>query len=170
MKKIFVLIALGTLLMAETPKLFKAKTVQPSQPFTGKITQLEEKLDPMFSISLDKYPKWHCEALLKNGHKAEFISVKSMMQVYMHQDYFLKRNLLEAPMEKIYIKDYLTGEQADAKQAVYVFGSRIIGPHGDDLIPFATETNAKLFMMKHGGTKLLPYSKITAGLLRYLDM
>jgi len=165
-----VLIVLGVCLMAEAPKPFHAKTVQPVQPFTGKITQLEEKLDPMFSISLDKYPKWHASALLKNGHKAEFISVKSMMQVYMHQDYFLKRNLLEDNIDKIYIKDYLTGEQADAKQAVYVFGSRIIGPHGDDLIPFATETNAKLFMMKHGGTKLLPYSKITAGLLRYLDM
>ena len=53
---------------------------------------------------------------------------------------------------------------------MYVFGSKVIGPHGDDLIPFASEGNAKLFMMKHGGTKLLPYSKITAGLLRYLDM
>ena len=170
MKKLIILVVLGGLLMAETPKPFKAKSVQPAQPFTGKITQLEQKLDPMFSISLDKYPKWHCEALLENGHKAEFISVKSMMQVYLHQEYFLKRNLLEDSINKIYIKDYLTGEQADAKQAVYVFGSRIIGPHGDDLIPFVTETNAKLFMMKHGGTKLLPYSKITAGLLRYLDM
>ena len=170
MKKLIVLVTLGALLMAETPKPFKAKSVQPAQPFTGKITQLEQKLDPIFSISLDKYPKWHCEALLANGHKAEFISVKSMMQVYLHQEYFLKRNLLEDSIDKIYIKDYLTGEQADAKQAVYVFGSRIIGPHGDDLIPFASESNAKLFMMKHGGTKLLPYSKITAGLLRYLDM
>ncbi len=170
MKKLIVLLALGTLLMAEIPKPFNAKSVQPAQPFTGKIMQLEQKLDPMFSIPLDKYPKWHCEVLLINGHKAEFISVKSMMQVYLHQDYFLKRNLLEDKIDKIYIKDYLTGEKADAKQAVYVFGSRIVGPHGDDLIPFASESNAKLFMMKHGGTKLLPYSKITAGLLRYLDM
>ncbi|RRS30430.1 MAG: hypothetical protein P794_07055 [Epsilonproteobacteria bacterium (ex Lamellibrachia satsuma)] len=170
MKKIILLICLGTLLMAEQPQPFKAKAVQPTQPFTGKIMQLQQKLDPMFGIPLDKYPKWHAEALLKNGHKAEFISVKSMMQVYLHQEYFLKRNLLEDKIDKIYVKDYLTGEKADAKEAVYVFGSRIVGPHGDDLIPFASETNAKLFMMKNGGTKLLPYSKITAGLLRYLDM
>ena len=170
MKKYCVFILFATLLMAETPKPFKAKSVQPVQPFTGKITQLEQKLDPMFGISLDKYPKWHCEALLENGHKATFISVKSMMQVYLHQDYFLKRHLLEDKIDKMYIKDYLTQEKADAKQALYVFGSRIIGPHGDDLIPFASESNAKLFMMKHGGTKLLPYSRITAGLLRYLDM
>jgi len=170
MKKLMVLIVLGAWLMAEAPKPFHAKTVQPVQPFTGKITQLEQKLDPMFGISLDKYHKWHTSALLRNGHKAAFISVKSMMQVYMHQDYFLKRNLLEDKIDKIFIKDYLTGEKVNAKQSVYVFGSKVIGPHGDDLIPFASESNAKLFMMKHGGTKLLPYSKITAGLLRYLDM
>ena len=170
MKKTVLFIALAALLMAEEPQPFKAKSIQPVQPFTGKITQLQQKLDPMFDIPLDKYPKWHCEAVLKNGHKATFISVKSMMQVFLHQDYFLKRGLLEDHIDKIYIKDYLTGEQANAKQAVYVFGSRIIGPHGDDLIPFASEANAKLFMMKNGGTKLLPYAKITAGLLRYLDM
>ena len=170
MKKLIVLFVLGTLLMAETAKPFNAKSVQPVHPFTGKITQLEQKLDPMFNISLEKYPKWHCEAQLTNGHKAVFISVKSMMQVYLHQNYFLKHHLLEDKIDKIYIKDYLSGEKTNAKQAVYVFGSRIVGPHGDDLIPFASESNAKLFMMKHGGSKLLPYSKITAGLLRYLDM
>ena len=170
MKKTVFFIALATLLMAEGPQPFKAKTVQPAQPFTGKITQLRQKLDPMYDIPLDKYPKWHCEAVLKNGHKATFISVKSMMQVFLHQDYFIKRGLLEDTIDKIYISDYLSGEKVDAKQAMYVFGSRIVGPHGDDLIPFASESNAKLFMMKNGGTKLLPYAKITAGLLRYLDM
>jgi len=169
-KKTVFFIALATLLMAEGPQPFKAKTVQPAQPFTGKITQLRQKLDPMYDIPLDKYPKWHCEAVLKNGHKATFISVKSMMQVFLHQDYFIKRGLLEDTIDKIYISDYLSGEKVDAKQAMYVFGSRIVGPHGDDLIPFASESNAKLFMMKNGGTKLLPYAKITAGLLRYLDM
>lgn len=170
MKKYIAWILCGGLVMAGQVQPFKAKSIQPAQPFTGKITQLQQKLDPMFSIPLDKYPKWHAEAILKNGHKAEFISVKSMMQVYLHQDYFLKRKQLEDKIDKIIIKDYLTGEKKDAKSAVYVFGSRIVGPHGDDLIPFATETNAKLFMIKNGGTKLLPYGKITAGLLRYLDM
>ena len=167
MKKIVLYVCVGMVLMAEQAQPIKENK---AQPFTKKIMQLQQKLDPMFSIPLDKYPKWHCEAILKNGHNATFISVKSMMQVYLHQAYFLKHNLLEDKIEKIYIKDYLTGEKSDAKRAVYVFGSRVVGPHGDDLIPFASEANAKLFMMKNGGTKLLPYAKITIALLRYLDM
>jgi len=169
MKKISILVALSLLLIAEAPKPFK---VQPIKVDTNSTTKAKkaEKLDPVYSIPLKKYPKWHASATLKNGHKAEFISVKSMMLVYLHQDYFLKRKLLEDKIDKIYVKDYLSGKEVEAKDAVYVFGSKIVGPHGDDLIPFATETNAKLFMMKNGGTKLLPYTKITKGLLRYLDM
>jgi len=139
-------------------------------PFTGKIMQLEKRLDPVYSIPMDQYPKWHCYALLKNGKKAEFISVKSMMQAFFHQDYFLKHKLLDTKIDKLYVKDFLSQKEIEATKAVYLFGSRQTGPHGDDLIPFATEANAKLFMMKYGGSKILPFSKLSVGLVRYLDM
>jgi len=138
-------------------------------PFTGKIKQLEQKLDPMYEIPLKQFPKWHCDAILKNGKKVEFISVKSMMQVYFHQQYFEKHKLLDDDMQSLYVKDFINGQKIDAKKAVYLFGSRMIGPHGDDLIPFASQANAKLFIMKNGGTKILPYEKLTIGLMRYLD-
>jgi len=170
MKKISILIALSLLLIAEAPKPFKVQPIKVDTNSTSKVKKVDKILDPVYSISLKKYPKWHAKATLKNGHTADFISVKSMMLVYLHQDYFLKRGLLEDKIDKIYVKDYLSGKEVEAKDAVYVFGSRVVGPHGDDLIPFATEANAKLFMMKNGGTKLLPYTKITKGLLRYLDM
>jgi len=81
-----------------------------------------------------------------------------------------KRGLLSAPIKAIYVQDYMTGERLDATRAFYLFGSRVTGPHGDDLIPFASEAHAKLFMLKNGGTKILPYARITKGLIRYLDM
>ena len=93
-----------------------------------------------------------------------------MMQVYTHQDYFLRHQFLAAPIKTLYVQDFLSGEKVPASEAVYVFGSRLSGPHGDDLIPFATETNAKLFMLKNGGTKILPFARISKGLIRYLDM
>ncbi len=126
--------------------------------------------DPAYLIPLKKHPKWLCEAELENGKKAQFISVKSMMQVYQHQDYFIKHKLLEDKITKIYVQDYISGKKIEAQKAFYVFGSRITGPHGDDLIPFATRENAGLFVLKHGGTKILPYKKLSTGLIRYLDM
>jgi len=126
--------------------------------------------DPAYLLPLKKYPKWLCEGELENGKKTQFVSVKSMMQVFQHQEYFKKHKLLEDNIKKIYVQDYISGRKVDARQAFYVFGSKIIGPHGDDLIPFETKENAELFMLKHGGTKILSFDKLSTGLIRYLDM
>jgi len=126
--------------------------------------------DPVYILPLKKYPKWLTEAKLQSGKTIQFVSVKSMMTVYFHQPYFKKHKFIDSNITKMYIQDYLTGKKQDAKNAIYVFGSRIVGPHGDDLIPFANESNAKIFMLKNGGTKLLTFPQISKGLIRYLDM
>jgi len=139
--------------------------------FNSKILLLNQKADdPVYQLPLNQYMEWLCEAELKNGEKVQFVSVKAMMQAYQHQEYFLERQLLSAPIRMIYVQDFISGQRVDATKAVYVFGSRMVGPHGDELIPFGSEENAKLFMMKNGGTKILPFTRITKGLIRYLDM
>jgi len=127
-------------------------------------------LDMVYSLDLNKYPKFLCEATLKNGKTVKFVSVKAMMQVYFHQDYFLKRKMLEDKIDKMYVYDYLDGTKVDATKALYMFGSNLNGPHGDDLIPLKNENSAKLFKLKYGGTKLLPFERLSKGLIRYLDM
>ena len=139
--------------------------------FSGKVILLDQNAtDLVYQLPLNKHQKWLSEVEFTNKKKMQFVSVKSMMQVYQHQDYFLKRHLIPAKIEALYVQDYLNGKRVDARKAVYVFGSRVVGPHGDDLIPFASPQNAKLFMMKHGGTKMLPFEKLNKGLIRYLDM
>jgi nitrous oxide reductase accessory protein NosL len=126
--------------------------------------------DLVYMLPLNKFPKWICEAELKNGKKVQFASVKSMMQLFFHQDYFKKRKLIDDDIKAIFVQDFISGRKIEADKAVYLFGSRLIGPHGDDLIPFESEENAKLFMLKNGGTKILPYKKLSKGLIKYLDM
>jgi len=70
----------------------------------------------------------------------------------------------------MYVQDYISGRKVDAKDATYIFGSHIVGPHGDDLIPFENQESAKLFMFKNGGTKLLRFNRLSKGLINYLDM
>ena len=138
---------------------------------SGEIKLLDQNAsDPVYKMPLKSYPKWLSEAKLKNGKTLQFISVKSLMQIYYNQDYFKKNKLLEAKIDTLYVQDFINGKRVDADKAVYVFGSRIVGPHGDDLIPFVSMDNAKLFMMKNGGTKILPFEKLSQGLIRYLDM
>ena len=139
--------------------------------FQPKVLLLEQNAtDPVYQLPLKQYEKWLCEAELKNGKRVQFVSVKAMMQVYQHQDYFIRHGFLKTGIKTLYVQDYLDGQRVDAQKAVYLFGSRVVGPHGDDLIPFASQAHAKLFMMKHGGTKILPFEKLSKGLIRYLDM
>ena len=139
--------------------------------YGGEIKLLENNAtDPIYLLPLKKYPKWICEAEQKSGKRIFFSSVKSMMSVYLHQPYFIRHKVLDSNITKLYVQDYINGKRVDATKAKYLFGSRVVGPHGDDLIPFESVSNAKLFMLKNGGTKILPFSKISKGLIRYLDM
>ena len=133
-------------------------------------TKVSNDLDMVYSLSLKKYPKFICEGVLKSGKVIKFVSVKAMMQVFQHQEYFKKHKFITENIDKLYVYDYLDGTKIEANKALYMFGSRLTGPHGDDLIPLKSEANAKIFKLKYGGTKLLPYEKLTKGLIRYLDM
>ena len=142
-----------------------------SSLFAGEIVLLDNNAsDPVYILPLKEHSQWICEAKLKNGKKVQFISVKSMMQVYLHPEYFKSHDVLSAPIETLYVQDFLNGRRVEASRAVYLFGSRLVGPHGDDLIPFGSEASARVFMFKNGGTKILPFEKLTKGLIKYMDM
>jgi hypothetical protein len=139
--------------------------------FAGQIKLIDENAsDFAYQLPLKKYPKFLCEATLENGKTVQFVSVKAMMQVYFHQKYFIKHKFIDSKIKKMYVQDFLSGEKIDAKKALYVFGSRVIGPHGDDLVPLKDQESYKVFKIKYKGTKVLPFDRLTVGLIRYLDM
>jgi len=152
-------------------KIILALMVFASFMVAGEIKALDNNAsDAVYILPLKKYPKWLCEVKLESGKSVQFVSVKSMFTVYFHQPYFIKHKFLDSKIKELYVQDYLTGKKVNAKDAKYIFGSRLVGPHGDDLIPLANDANAKLFMLKNGGTKMLPFDKISKGLIKYLDM
>ena len=88
----------GIMLVLGASILNAGDTNTTATPFTGKIQKLAVKkalLDPAYDMPIDLKSKLLCEATLKNGKTAYFISPKSMMMVYLHQDYFKKHKLLE---------------------------------------------------------------------------
>ena len=128
-------------------------------------------LDPFYRIKVDKYPKFQTEIVLKNGRKIRFCCVKSMLAFYFSPYRFPEYGVKDSSeIDTMYVKDYLDGGRIDAKKAWYVFGSRLVGPHGDDLIPFSSKTRAELFVKRYGGTRIMEFEKLSAGLVRYLDM
>ena len=139
--------------------------------FAGKITLLNQKaMDIVYHVPLKKFPRFICEAKLENGKIIQFASVKSMIQAYFHQAYFLQKKIISAKIEDMYVQDFSTGLAVNAKKAVYVFGSNIRQPNGDNLVPFKDIKSAKLFEKRYGGAAILKFKRISLSLIQLLDM
>lgn len=139
--------------------------------FAGKITLLNRRaIDIVYHVPLNKFPRFICEAKLENGKIIQFASVKSMMQAYFHQAYFLQKKIIIAKIKDMYVQDFLTGFAVNAKKAVYVFGSNIRQPNGDNLVPFKDIKEAKLFEKRYGGAAILKFKRISLSLIELLDM
>lgn len=137
----------------------------------GDLKVPKDAMDPLFHWNVNKYGNLACMIELKNGKKVYFSSVKSMMDFYYRPWFYTEYGAKTAKdIKKMIVQDYITGKAIDAKKALYIFGSRLIGPKGDDLIPFVDRTTVKLFEKRYGGTKVLPFDKITKGLIKWLDM
>jgi len=133
------------------------------------------KRDPVYLLEIDKYPKFTAEMELTNGKTLRFVSVKALMNFYYHPEKFPGYGVGPKGEEiaGIYVHDYLDGTKVPAEKAWYVFGSRLAGPHGDDLIPLSSKTRAELFVKRYGGTKIMDYKELRSkgfGLIKYLDM
>ncbi len=132
------------------------------------------KLDPTYLLAVDKYPKFEADLVLKNGRTIRFCCPKSMLHFYF-KPYHYPEYGVKTPdaIKRMRVKDYLNGQAVDAKKAWYVFGSRVRGPHGDDLIPLASKTRAELFVKRYGGSRIMDFETVKKkgyGLIKYLDL
>ncbi len=155
MKKIFAfMLFISTLLFAET--------------------NATKTLDLVYHIDVNKYPKFQAKIELKNGKTILFCCPKSMFYFYLRPYEFPEYNVTsELDFKKLLVKDYLSGDWIKAEGALYVFGSKLQGPKGDDLIPVRNKDALNIFRLKYGGTKVLTFPEVRKkgiGLLKFLDM
>ncbi|MCH9813092.1 MAG: nitrous oxide reductase accessory protein NosL [Epsilonproteobacteria bacterium] len=120
-----------------------------------------------------KNPRWMSEIELINEKKIHFVSVKCMMLFYYKNskwdDLEIQAGTKE-PIKALRVQDYLSLKIVDAKEAFYVYGSRIVGPKGDDVIPFETREDAQHFIDKNGGTKILTWKDFKLNLFDLLNL
>jgi len=121
-------------------------------------------------IKVYKDPKWVSKVELINGKKLFFCSPKSLMEFYHRpgkwSDIGVKS---EDDFKDILVTDFKTLEAIDAKGAFFVYGSKIISPSGDDLVPFSTYKDAKEFSEKYRGRRILNFKELKNSLIRLLN-
>jgi len=110
-----------------------------------------------------KYPPWVTQLHAKGEKPVLFDGVKDMMAYYFNPgSYGAKGNLSAA---ELWVKDYYTLQWLDGRAAFYVVGSDVMGPMGDELVPFDSLEAAENFFKDHKGTKILRFDEIDAALI-----
>ncbi len=120
---------------------------------------------PVCGMFVYKYPKW-AAMIEHDGKKYYFDGVKDMMKYYFFDVDFPYDRSHITQME---VTDFYTLDAIPALKAWYVYDSKLYGPMGRELIPFATEEEAKNFVKDHGGEKIVHFKDITPRMVMALD-
>lgn len=123
---------------------------------------------PVCGMFVAKYPEWIAGVTFRDGTHAIFDGAKDLFKFWFDPGGFLPSRSRE-DVAAIFVTDYYTLEQQDAREAFYVVGSNVLGPMGHELVPFATQAAAKEFLRDHLGQRILRFDQVTKELVRSLD-
>lgn len=68
-----------------------------------------------------------------------------------------------------FVTDYYSTQTIAARSAWFATGSDVLGPMGRELVPFASEKEARGFLRDHGGSAVLPFAGVTPEILQALE-
>lgn len=111
-----------------------------------------------------RYPQWAAQLLLRDGSARYF---DSPLEFFVFQRDLARRGKGVTVDDIVagYVTDYDKGGWISATDALYVRGSDVRGPMGNDALPaFATRVAASAFATAHGG-EVLVFGQVTAEVL-----
>lgn len=123
---------------------------------------------PVCGMFVAKYPEWIAGVQFRDGARAVFDGAKDLFKAWLDPAQFLPARRRE-DVASLFVTDYYGLTQVDARQALFVVGSDVLGPMGRELVPFASRGGAEEFQRDHGGTSILRFDQVTAELVRGLD-
>ena len=125
-------------------------------------------LCPVCGMIVSKYPNWVAVVTWKDGHAHFFDGAKDLFK-------FLNDLRKYAPGHRrediagIYVTDFYNLERIDARRALFVVGSDVLGPMGHELVPLASRADAEDFLKDHKGKRIIAFDRVPPELPAALD-
>ena len=123
---------------------------------------------PVCGMFVAKYPQWVATVLYKDGHAHHFDGAKDMFKLLLDMPKFAPKHSKD-DIAAIVVSEYYDLVKVDARQALFVVGSDVLGPMGHELVPLASPDDAAEFMKDHQGKRVLKFDEVTPALLKELD-
>lgn len=125
-------------------------------------------LCPVCGMLVSKYPNWTATVLYKDGHAHHFDGAKDLFK-YLHELPKYAPGHRVEDMKQIAVTDFYNLQKTDARKALYVIGSDVLGPMGHELVPLASEADAADFMKDHKGKRILRFDEVSKEITERLD-
>mgnify|MGYP005836755613 CR=1 FL=1 len=115
---------------------------------------------PVCGMFVHKYPKWAAGFIFKSGAKYFHCCPKCMLHnltnIPKYQPGENRDNLA-----LIWVTDYYTTRKMDARDAVFVVGTNLVGPMGADIIPVGSRGAAENLKNDYQGEAIVTLDQIT---------
>jgi nitrous oxide reductase accessory protein NosL len=122
---------------------------------------------PVCGMFVAKYPDFVAQVVYRDQGYAVFDGVKDLFKyLFALRSYAPSRHADD--ITAIYVTDYYALSAIDGRHAWYVLGSDVYGPMGREMVPFATEKEAREFKADHMGKRVLRFGEVTLDLVKSL--
>ncbi|MBL0722108.1 MAG: nitrous oxide reductase accessory protein NosL [Sulfurovum sp.] len=122
------------------------------------------------NIKVYKNPKWVAKIRTMDNKDIYFCSPKSMFEFYHRPaKWFSVGVKSEKDFKEIVVTDYLTNRAIDAREAYFIYGSRLTSPAGDDLVAISTKEEATRFSKENNGKRIFKFIEVPDALIKLLN-
>jgi copper chaperone NosL len=121
---------------------------------------------PVCRMQVKASDDWVAEIYYNDHTKLMFESPGDMLAFYVSPERYAVDDVHKdrANIRRISVKDYQSKQPVEARQAKFVFKSKVEGPMGPDFLPFAKKEDGEVFVAANGGT-LLSLDEVTSSMV-----
>ncbi|NNG47207.1 MAG: nitrous oxide reductase accessory protein NosL [Deltaproteobacteria bacterium] len=117
---------------------------------------------PVCGMFSAQYTNWVTQIVFKDGTYAVFDGAKDMFRYYFDIPRYAKGKT-KKDVANIFVTDYYTTKWIPAADALFVLGSDVYGPMGEELVPVKGKKEAEEFLKDHNAKKILTFDMVTPG-------
>lgn len=114
---------------------------------------------------VSKYPQWVASIRFDDGAVVYFDGPKDMFRYLLDLATFRPGSTPDQVMD-VFVTDYYSTRPTDARAALYVVGSDVMGPMGSELVPTANRDHAETLAKDHAGERVVTFDQVTVELLQ----
>ena len=149
---------------------FSQSMLPPKAPINYIMDYTPETVCLVRKYKVYKNPKWVGKIELQNGKKIFFSSPKSLIEFYQRPGKWHEVGVKsENDFKDIIVTDYVTMKPINAKEAFYIYGSRVTSPAGDDLVVLESREEAEKFAKEYNGKRVFKFNEVSSALIRLIN-